>query len=46
MARRPLRVDPGEGEEELMQRLHAVEHELVIAGVTRWLYERASPSGG
>jgi phosphoribosylglycinamide formyltransferase 1 len=45
MARKPLRVAPGEREEQLMQRLHAVEHELVIAGVRRWLYEGVSPSG-
>jgi len=44
MARKPLSVAPGESEERLMQRLHAVEHELVIAGVRRWLYERASSS--
>jgi phosphoribosylglycinamide formyltransferase-1 len=45
MARKPLRIAPGESEEQLMHRLHAVEHELVIAGVTRWLYESANPSG-
>ncbi len=45
MARKPLSVAPGESEEQLMRRLHAVEHELVIAGVTRWLYERPSSPG-
>jgi phosphoribosylglycinamide formyltransferase-1 len=42
MARKPLRVTPGESEGQLMQRLHVVEHDLVIAGLTRWLYERVS----
>lgn len=40
LVRKPLRVNPGEGEAQLMERLHAVEHRLVPAGVTRWLYER------
>ncbi|MBV8725994.1 MAG: GNAT family N-acetyltransferase [Candidatus Eremiobacteraeota bacterium] len=41
MARKPLSVGVGEEEEELMQRLHALEHEVVRAGITRWLYEPA-----
>lgn len=40
MARRPLRVEPGEEEPHLMERVHALEREVVRAGVTRWLYER------
>lgn len=40
LARKPLRVEPGEGEAHLMERLHEVEHRLVRAGITRWLYER------
>ncbi len=40
MARRPLRVEPREEEPHLMQRVHALEREVVRAGVTRWLYER------
>jgi phosphoribosylglycinamide formyltransferase-1 len=45
MARKPMSVAPGESEEQLMERLHMVEHELVIAGVTRWLYEGPSSPG-
>jgi phosphoribosylglycinamide formyltransferase 1 len=40
LARKPLRVTPGEEEAGVMERLHAVEHELVGAAVMRWLYER------
>ncbi|MGB8909693.1 MAG: GNAT family N-acetyltransferase [Candidatus Cybelea sp.] len=40
MARRPLRVEPAEEEPHLMERVHALEREVVRAGVTRWLYER------
>ncbi len=43
LARKPLRVEPGESEADLMARLHAAEHRLVRAGVTRWLYERDEP---
>jgi|GEM_PF-132658 folate-dependent phosphoribosylglycinamide formyltransferase PurN/ribosomal protein S18 acetylase RimI-like enzyme len=39
MARMPVRVMPGEAEAPLMERLHQVEHRLVVAGITRWLYE-------
>ena len=39
MARKPLRVEPGEDEDHLMERVHAIEHRLVVAGITRWLYE-------
>jgi phosphoribosylglycinamide formyltransferase-1 len=40
MTRKPLRVDPGEGEEHLMERVHGIEHEVVRSGIMRWLYER------
>ncbi|MFZ0031787.1 MAG: GNAT family N-acetyltransferase [Candidatus Cybelea sp.] len=40
MARRPLRVKPGEEEPHLMERVHALERGVLRAGVTRWLYER------
>ncbi|MBV8344307.1 MAG: GNAT family N-acetyltransferase [Candidatus Eremiobacteraeota bacterium] len=41
MARRPLRVRPGEDEAHLMERVHAIERGVVRAGITRWLYERS-----
>lgn len=40
LARRPLRIEPGEDEERLMQRVHTIEHRLVPTGITRWLFER------
>ncbi len=40
MVRRPLRVAPGESEEDLMQRVHDLERGVVRAGLARWLYER------
>jgi len=39
LARKPLRVD-AEEEASVMERLHAVEHRLVKAAITRWLFER------
>lgn len=44
MARKPLRIEAEEGEEKLMERLHAVEHRLVATAVTRWLFERPPAS--
>jgi phosphoribosylglycinamide formyltransferase-1 len=40
LARRPLRVEPGEEEAGLMERVHGIERRLVAAAVTRWLFER------
>jgi phosphoribosylglycinamide formyltransferase 1 len=40
MARKPLRVMPGEGEAALMERVHEIERGVVRAGLMRWLYER------
>ncbi len=40
MARRPLRVEAGEDEAHLMERVHEIERGVVRAGVMRWLYER------
>jgi phosphoribosylglycinamide formyltransferase 1 len=40
LARKPLRVEPGEEEAPVTERLHRVEHELVPAAITRWLFER------
>jgi phosphoribosylglycinamide formyltransferase-1 len=40
IARKPLRVSPGETQEGVMQRLHPVEHELVATAIRRWIYER------
>lgn len=40
MTRRPLRVEPGEEEDHLMERVHDVERGIVRSGIMRWLYER------
>ncbi len=40
LARRPLRVESGENETHLMERVHELERAVVRAGITRWLYER------
>lgn len=40
LVRKPLRVEAGEDEERLLQRLHPIEHDLVERGIRRWLYER------
>ena len=39
--RRPVRLVTGEDEAQTLRRLHPVEHEIVAAAVSRWLYERA-----
>ncbi len=40
LARKPLRVRADEAEATLMERVHAIEHHLVIAGIRRRLFER------
>ncbi len=40
MTRRPLRVEPKEGEAHLMERVHAIERGVVRSGIIRWLYAR------
>jgi phosphoribosylglycinamide formyltransferase-1 len=40
VARKPLRVEPGEEEAHLMERVHALERGVVASGIARWLYER------
>ncbi|HEX3671468.1 MAG TPA: GNAT family N-acetyltransferase [Candidatus Cybelea sp.] len=40
MTRAPLRVEPGEEEDSLMERVHELERGVVRAGLMRWLYER------
>jgi len=40
LARKPLRVEPSESEAHLMERIHAVERDLVKAAISRWLFER------
>lgn len=40
LTRKPLRVEPGEEEAQLMERVHELEHGVVRSGVMRWLYER------
>ncbi|MGC1379508.1 MAG: formyltransferase family protein, partial [Candidatus Baltobacteraceae bacterium] len=41
LVRKPLRVKEGESDADLMERVHAIEHPLVIAAIRRWLYERS-----
>ena len=38
--RKPLRVLRGESLDDVMERLHPIEHQLVERGIRRWLYER------
>lgn len=40
VARKPLRVENGEEEDHLMERVHAMERGVVRGGILRWLYER------
>jgi phosphoribosylglycinamide formyltransferase 1 len=40
LARKPMRVAPEEHEGDVMERLHQLEHDLVVTAVMRWLYER------
>lgn len=40
LARKPLAVKSGEEEEQLMERVHALERVVVRSGIMRWLYER------
>lgn len=40
LTRKPLRLLPGESQADALARLHPIEHELVSAGIRRWLYER------
>lgn len=41
LVRKPMRVAAGETEADALERLHKIEHRLVTAGITRWLYERS-----
>lgn len=40
LARKPLRVGPGECEHAVLERLHPVEHRTLAAGLLRWSYEQ------
>jgi phosphoribosylglycinamide formyltransferase-1 len=40
LARKPMRLLPGERQADALARLHPIEHELVSVGIRRWLYER------
>ncbi|MBV9718023.1 MAG: GNAT family N-acetyltransferase [Candidatus Eremiobacteraeota bacterium] len=40
MARKPLRIEPEEAEDHLLDRVHEIERGVVRAGMTRWLFER------
>jgi phosphoribosylglycinamide formyltransferase 1 len=41
LVRKPMRLAPAEAQGAVMERLHRIEHGLVRAGITRWLYERS-----
>jgi phosphoribosylglycinamide formyltransferase 1 len=41
MVRKPLPVAAAEPQEDVMQRLHPLEHGAVAAAIRRWIYERA-----
>jgi folate-dependent phosphoribosylglycinamide formyltransferase PurN len=40
LARKPLKIAPGETAEEILPRLHPLEHRVVADAVSRWSYER------
>jgi phosphoribosylglycinamide formyltransferase 1 len=40
LARKPLRILAGEGEDGVLARLHPIEHQLVAVAIRRWLFER------
>jgi phosphoribosylglycinamide formyltransferase 1 len=40
LVRKPMRIQPAQAQADVMERLHRIEHRLVTAGITRWLYER------
>ena len=40
LQRRPLRVENGEAEAEVMDRLHPLEHRVLTGAIMRWVYER------
>jgi phosphoribosylglycinamide formyltransferase-1 len=42
LARKPLRVTRGEAQDEVMARLHPLEHNLVAQALMRWIYERTA----
>lgn len=39
LARKPLRIEEGEAEAALMQRVHELERGVVRSGIMRWLFE-------
>jgi len=43
LARQPMTLYPGEEEAAALERLHAVEREVVRAGVLRWIAEQEHP---
>ncbi|TAM89014.1 phosphoribosylglycinamide formyltransferase [bacterium] len=42
LAREPMRLHPGEGEAHALERLHLIEHRVLIEGVARWCASRNS----
>jgi phosphoribosylglycinamide formyltransferase-1 len=40
LVRKPLRIGEGEPENEILERLHALEHEVLTGAICRWLFER------
>jgi phosphoribosylglycinamide formyltransferase 1 len=40
LTRKPLRLKAGEDGAQILERLHPLEHAVVLSGIRRWLYER------
>jgi len=40
LAREPMALEPGESEAEALERLHAVEHRVLVEGIARWCAAR------
>jgi phosphoribosylglycinamide formyltransferase-1 len=40
LVRKPLALEPGERQEEIMERLHPLEHRVLAGSIMRWVYER------
>lgn len=40
LLRKPLRIEPGDTHESIMERLHPLEHRILAGGIMRWVFER------
>jgi len=45
LAREPMRLEPGEGESAALERLHLVEHRVLVEGIARWCGDQARRTG-